>query len=67
MTVSWIPPKASDNSGHQPLIKQINGPHSGSAFVEGLTPISYIAKDTEGNESPPCLFDIKIKGNIFFL
>lgn len=66
MTVSWILPNASDNSGLKPVIQQMSGLDSGSVFDEGLTSISYIANDTEGNVSPPCLFDIIIKGIIIF-
>ena len=62
-TVSWKSPTAIDNSGQGPIITGRKELQPGSLF-KGFTEISYVAKDSSGNESPPCTFFIFVESKL---
>ena len=61
--VYWIPPTATDVSGHVSLVSQSSCP--GDAFTVGITTVSYIFGDQSGNNAS-CVFNITMKeGKLF--
>ena len=62
-TVLWKSPTAIDNSGQLPIITRRKGLQPGSLF-QRFTEISYVAKDSSGNESPPCTFFIFVESKL---
>ena len=61
VTVSWIEPTATDNSGMTPTVTQSHQP--GDSFNIGTTAVTYTFTDVAGNQAT-CTFDVVI-GNYF--
>ena len=56
--VYWIPPTATDVSGHVSLVSQSSYP--GDMFTVGTTTVSYTFGDQIGNNAS-CVFSIRVK------
>nr|XP_034325188.1 sushi, von Willebrand factor type A, EGF and pentraxin domain-containing protein 1-like [Crassostrea gigas] len=59
-SVTWQTPTATDNSGTV-TVSQTKGAAPGSSFQLGLTEIRYKAIDTNGNQSPECIFFVNVE------
>ena len=57
--VTFLTPKATDNSGAEPTVVQTDGSASGSFFPLGPTKVTYTATDASGNSSE-CSFTITV-------
>ena len=55
MTVIWIEPTATDNSGMTPIVTQSHQP--GDSFTIGTTQVRYTFTDVAGNEAT-CSFTV---------
>lgn len=61
---TWTAPTATDDcDAVAPVPVRTVGPASGSSFPVGVTTITYIATDSEGNVSTPCTFTVTVVDN----
>ena len=63
-SVFWEEPIAHDNFDENPIIKQTKGPNQNTTLSKESTYVSYVAKDTTGNESPECSIELRRKSKL---
>ena len=59
--VKWTIPEGTDNSGEQPIIKEVNGYQPNSRFTAGTHQLEYKIEDTEGNVGQSCWFNLWVR------
>lgn len=64
VSVSWIEPHATDNSGEEVELLQTGG-SNGGVFTLGATNITYTFTDTSGN-SDQCTLQVLVLGKALF-
>ncbi len=57
MSVTWVEPTATDNSGIIPTVTQSH--HPGDRFPVGITQVTYVFTDAAGNQAT-CMFTVTI-------
>jgi len=61
-SVTWEEPTASDNIDPDPKPIQTSGPDQNVLIADGSSEyVTYIATDTEGNESPDCTIELRVE------
>ncbi len=61
---TWATPTATDDCDLVPPVPvRTVGPASGSTFPVGVTTITYVATDSEGQASTPCTFTVTVVDN----